>query len=253
RTWIESELFKHDPEAFMAMIRPPGFLVTYDYPPVFALFCMPFTFTDLFGFAAIWWLLTVGLYLLCIMEVTRNLRLKLVLCAAALHFPPFLNHLRFGSTVVIVMGLALLFGSFGIALAGWFKLYPWVLALRRDGRMRPVLAWSAILGIAGLAATHGDIQPFYEWMSNLRQYQHAAGLNNAATWIRVGMALVLLVISLVKRWHPAIVLAIGQGLSPVWWPGYWCAFVPVAAMGIERALERLWPLLHRRMLRSATA
>lgn len=239
-TWWTSKLFVHDPEAFMAMIRPPGFLVAYDYPPVFALFCAPLTlFTDLLGFAALWWLLSVALYLLAIFAVMKQEKLKFLFAAASLHFPPFLEHLRFGSTVIIVVGLALCAGSFGIALAGWLKIYPWALVLARGSRRGRILLWMVLLGLAGLVATKGDLRPFWAWWPNLRQYQHAAGLASVWTWLRVGVAGLILLVSLVRGWHPALVLAAAQGLSPVWWPGYWCAFVPALGFVVDRSVA-LW-------------
>lgn len=248
-TWWTSTLFVHDPEAFGAMIRPPGFLVAYDYPPVFALFCMPFTFTDVVGFAAIWWLLSVALYLLAIFKVMENERLKFVFAALALHFPPFLEHLRFGSTVIVVVGLALCAGSFGIALAGWLKMYPWALVVTKGARRRGILLWIVVLGLGGLVATKGDLRPFWAWWPNLRQYQHAAGFSSILTWLRVAGAGLLLAISLVRGWHPALVLAAAQGLSPVWWPGYWCALVPAAGLLLERGIERTKTLPCRRVNR----
>ncbi len=238
-TWWTSKLFLHDPEAFAAMIRPPGFLVAYDYPPVFALFCIPFTFTDVLGFAALWWLLSVALYLLAIFRVMQNERLKYLFAALALHFPPFLEHLRFGSTVIIVVGLALCAGSFGIALAGWLKIYPWALAACRGARPWRVAAWALGLGLAALVATKGDLRPFWAWWPNLRQYQHAAGFASTWIWLRVAASGLVLGLSLVRSWHPALVLAAAQGLSPVWWPGYWCAFVPASGFLFDRALRHL--------------
>ena len=237
RTWAESKLFKRDPEVFTALVRPPGYLVLYDYPPVLAVFLIPFGLLGIHSFAAFWWILSVALYLLTIWRVITDLRIRFLFSAFALHFPPFLKHLEFGSTLIVVMGLALCCGSFGVALAGWTKLYPWALLLARGAKTQRIVIWVIALGVLGLIAAGFDIKPFYSWWSNLSQHQRAAGHAGMLTSARMAVAGILLVLALHKKWHPAIVFAIAQALSPVWWPGYWCVFVPVLGVFVNRILK----------------
>jgi len=238
-TWTESRFFRLDPEAFRALVRPPGYLVLYDYPPVFAVFCVPFSYVSQETFAAIWYLLSVVLYLLSIWRVVQNERLKFVLSALALHFPPFLRHLEFGSTVIIVVGLALCAGSFGIALSGWLKLYPWVITFVERKRRHAIITWIVLLGVAGLVASQFSVRHFYALLEGLQQHQRAGGHAGIGTWIRVGLAALALLWAIRRRWPPAVLLAIAQALSPVWWPAYWCAMVPAAGLLIEAGTQRL--------------
>jgi|GEM_PF-5703501 len=236
-TWRDSQLFRHDPEVFRSMVRPPGYLVLYDYPPVFALILIPFSYLSIHSFAAIWWFISVLFYLCTIWKVIPEMRTKFLFSAAALHFPPFLAHLEFGSTLIIVMGLAMCCGSLGVALAGWFKIYPWVVSFAKNGRPNRVLLLTIVLGFAGLVLTQFDITPFYSWISNLHQHQRAGGLGGILTWIRVGFACVTLVWALRRKWHAVFIFAVAQAASPVWWPWYWVAFVPVVGLGIHLILR----------------
>ena len=238
-TWRESLLFKHDPEVFRAMIRPPGYLVLYDYPPVFAIFMIPFSYLDIHSFAALWWIIAVLSYICSIRKVIPEIRLRFLFTAAALHFPPFLKHLEFGSTLIIIMGLVLCCGSFGVALAGWFKIFPWFIICAKKQHPMRIVIWTIVLGLLGFILTNFDVKPFYSWIENLHQHQEAGGLTGILTWIRIGIGLCVLIWSLYKRWHPALVLAIAQMVSPVWWPWYWVVLVPVAALGCFTLYARI--------------
>jgi hypothetical protein len=51
------------------------------------------------------------------------------------------------------------------------------------------------------------------------------------------VAAIMLVVGLRRKWHDVTLFAVAQGMTPMWWVGYWVVWVPVVARLLSRAYE----------------
>ena len=239
--WCNSPLFQNDPDVFRCLVRFPGIIVPFNHPPVLAVLASPFVYVmELHTWFAFWWVLSVGSYVGVVWAVVRNRSLRWWMIAVALQFGPFLHHLQYGQTILITMGLAILGGSCGISIAGWFKVYPWILAFKRK-RFLPVVMWS--VGLFSLWLVFGNIQEWsdlrvlWQWATHVSGVSALAQQDTWVTYFRMIVAAIMLVVGLRRKWHDVTLFAVAQGLSPMWWGGYWVVWVPVAAHLVSLAYE----------------
>jgi len=240
--WHESPLFQNDPEVFRSLTRFPGYVVPFNHPPVFApiLAALAFVGNTYDKWVALWWVLSFSAYISCIWMQIPDRPLRWLFLAVAIHFQPFLIHLELGATVLITMWLALHGGSLGIALAGWFKIYPWTLACNKK-KFLSVVMWSIGLFclwlVCGNIKELSDFRVLYQWPFHLHNVSTMAGQNSIATYVRMGIMCVATIWAIRKKWPPLWIFAIAQGISPFWWKYYWVVYVVVAADIVSRIYE----------------
>jgi len=234
--WANAPLYQQYPGIFRDMVRLPGYVVPYIYPPPWAgIFAVP----ALLGkewFHLIWIMVLIGSWIAVIFAGIRSWHWKLIAVAILLWFPPFHGSLISGNITPLLIALVFLGGPFGVAVAGWAKPWIWIgtIAMLGKRQIDKDRRWYFLFGFVimawlGMTIVGRDLSLFFAWIKPLHLMSNAiGGIELHDIWrMSIGAIIALVAIFRLRGRHRLPLLMFGgQLLSPVWWDHYWCWLIP---------------------------